>query len=194
MKKYQVEIISETVLTVPDIIAENKEEAFAIASEKASQMSLDDSTIIAENSNLTLTEDATPEEIATKVAARLENGDFELIEDDNYPQTNYRTVTVPVNTAINTEDSKEEDTGTGRHMLDIEVAVDGKAYNTCTTDGPRGRTLYCERGFTCKKITPVSLKVDGVPVSPLSDALKKSLQDILDDTDAIEDFNSSQMY
>lgn len=185
MKKYQVNVHYDAVVTVCGILANSEEEALEIAKKRAETMSLNEAEVVDENSCVTLTEDATPEETAAEVATRLENGDFELVEDDNYPQTDNRTVTVPVSTG---------DSQSDRHMLDIEVDVDGKAYNTRTTDGPRGRTLYCERGFTCKKITPVSLKVDGVQISPLSDALKKSLQDILDDTDAIEDFNSSQMY
>ena len=76
MKKYQLNVHYETVITVPDIIADNEEEALRIASEKASTMSLNESEVVGENSCVTKEEDI-PEK-GTKAPSAAELSDNEM--------------------------------------------------------------------------------------------------------------------
>lgn len=184
-KKYTVNVHYEAVLTVSGIIAGSEEEALGIASEKASCMSLNDSEVVGENSCVTSVEEASPEDIHRANVSDLENGYYEIVEGDEAVRVNGTTVEVDV-ILHECEDN--------RHTLSMDLDVRGKETKSRTTDGPRGRTLYCERGFHCTGVSPTSLKVDGIAVKPISGELMEVLKNILSDIDIVEAFEYSEMY
>ena len=81
MKKYQVNVHYEAVITVPDIIADNEEEALRIASENASTMSLNESEVVGENSCVTKEEDIPEKGTKAPSAAELSDKQLKLLDE-----------------------------------------------------------------------------------------------------------------
>lgn len=85
MKKYQVNVHYDAVITVTDIIANSEEEALAIARERASQQSLNDAEVVDDKACVTGTDEIPTKNIRDKKripsAAELDVKQLELLDE-----------------------------------------------------------------------------------------------------------------
>ena len=80
MKKYQVNVHYDAVITVPDIIAESEEEAIAIAKERAATQSLNEAEVVNDDACVSREEDI-PEKKTESFAGELSNEQLELLDE-----------------------------------------------------------------------------------------------------------------